>query len=90
MKKALIILPCVFALVVTTACGRDGRVRQVHIDAAIALCEANGGIGSIKDADMTSEYESCGHKCSRPTGKTLYRADLTCNNGAKFDMQVSK
>lgn len=89
MKKAAITAVALLALIAGCSV-RDGKVRQVHIDEALSLCSSNGGIASIENADMTDERESCGSRCSRRTGRTLYRAYLKCNNGAFFELRVAK
>lgn len=86
MKKLALIL----TLALLAGCGREGKVRQAHIDEATKLCEANGGISFIENAGKGDEFEDCGWKCNRRTGKTLYAAELECRNGAHFDLKVSK
>lgn len=84
MKAAMLILALALA-----ACS-DGLVTQVHIDAATSLCAANGGIKSISHADTSREYEGCGYRCTRATGRVLSSADVACRNGATFKLMEAR
>ena len=85
MKKLVFL----FAILLT-ACDNVGFVTSEHIEHAQFLCANNGGLGSISDPSKKVEVESCGYKCWQKTGRTLYLADVRCNNGASFGMRYSK
>lgn len=76
-------------VIVLTGCSKDG-VTTVHIQQAQELCANNGDVKSITNADYWGDSESCGYRCTKATGKTVYRADVSCNNGSKFSMYIIK
>ena len=84
--KRLLILP----VLLLSACGSESVVTASHIEFAQFMCANNGGLKSIRNAEVVEDFEICGYKCSRKTGKLEYKADLLCNNGASFKMGIAK
>lgn len=79
MKKLMLCL-----IVLLTGCTESFRATPVNIKIATSMCESNDGLANITKADFQTEWESCGYRCSRPTGRKTYNTVFTCNNGAEF------
>ena len=85
MKRTFIFL----AVVALVGCSGEEGVRQAHIDKANQLCGPAGFV-SIADAHRIAEYESCGYKCSRSTGRGTYVGIARCSDGSKVQMEFVK
>lgn len=78
--KRLILLIALLA-----GCG-DDPVSNYIIARAELVCSPNDGIENIRNARVNSEYDNCGYRCSRATGKKQYSALVLCKNSATFKL----
>lgn len=79
MKQLILILALLLA-----ACSKPYATPE-FIEHSAQLCSTNGGLDYIDSPTVTSEYESCGYKCSRKTGRIVGTGTVVCLNGATFD-----
>lgn len=78
--KRLILLAALLA-----GCG-DDPVSNYIIARADLVCANNGGIENIRNARVNLDYDNCGYRCNRATGKKQYSALVLCKNSASFKL----
>lgn len=68
--------------------GNEG-VTDVLLDKALNSCNNNGGLVLVTQGRYQDEYEDCGRRCARPTGKILSTGIAHCGNSAMFKLTVT-
>lgn len=90
MRKLLILRQIGIILVLAFCAGCSDRtfdLTPIHYEKANKLCESNGGIASIYEADRNKESKSCGWKCWAATGNVIYSLSAQCIDGATLSAQ---
>lgn len=90
MKKYLLAIFCVSTL---SACGDNrivtGEATVQLINSAIEKCSVNEGLKSIRFTDLEHEYENCGYRCTRRTGRLINSGTAVCFNNAFFRLTLT-
>ena len=87
MKAALVCLTVLALAGCTVSTNNDG-VFSPQITQAQKLCVQNDGVFVIVRSEREAEFEKCGYKCARGTGRYKYTAVVKCNNGAVFNSEL--
>lgn len=79
--KALATLLVLLAL---AGCGEENGATPSHVAKAVSLCGPDKAYVII-NATYAVLYRSCGYRCTEPTGRVKYAAEVRCGGAYSLD-----